>query len=137
MSIETIVGMGNISDENRLLFRLIKHDTYWRMDTEGFSRFINHVRKYFQEYDHLSDQTLQKVIYAEIDEDELVSVCFLFAALIPNKETLMLTEFSPRTIDIPWGNSFTFRLCVETGESRSGFISVRMTMKQPSSLHCS
>ncbi|WP_321426595.1 hypothetical protein [uncultured Bacteroides sp.] len=111
------------------LLKLNRFDASWRMDTEGYRRFMKHVCHYFDVCKNISELISGKVLYAEIDEEDLVAVCFFFGAFKPDNDTLMLTEYSPPAFEMSWGNSFILRVCVENEENGLHFVPIRMSIK--------
>jgi hypothetical protein len=94
-----------------------KNGNYWRMDKDTYARFMKHIHLYFRERGNISEEIYSKPVYAEIPVRDLATVCFLFGGYARDNETMVLTEYFPKEVILPWERSFTLNLYTEDNKS--------------------
>lgn len=87
------------------------------MDADGYSRFTEHLGRYFTLITPAKEEGREKIRYAEFSCRSLITICFLFGGYSPDGETLNLEEFYPQKRIYPWGRKFVLTLYLE-GEKR-------------------
>jgi hypothetical protein len=111
---------------NNLSIYMERNGNCWRMDTDMYFRFIKHVHLYFRERVDISEDIYLRLSYAEIPVRSMDALCFLFGGYSRNKEELVLMEFFPEKVPLPWDKSFTLNLYTVNNE----FITVIMDLIQ-------
>ncbi|MBP1593205.1 MAG: hypothetical protein H6Q12_223 [Bacteroidetes bacterium] len=102
--------------ENKSFFYMKRNGNYWRMDVDTYLRFIKHVRIYFRDRVDLPETIYDKIIYADIPVRNMAIICFLFGGYSHNNEELVLIEFLPKRIILPWKTSFSILLYTENSK---------------------
>jgi hypothetical protein len=121
--------MNKQDDKYKLLIKLSKHDAFWRMDAEDYPTFMNYICHYFRECNHLPENISHKVIYAEIPEEEVGTVCSFYGVFSPDIDTLLLAELCLGYLNYPREKPFTLHLWVKADEGQFYFIPARMEIK--------
>ncbi len=112
--------------EQSLLIHMEKERHFWRMDVDNYQRFISYLRYYFTEDVLPFDAVPHKIIYADVEQNDLCIICPLFGISSYSREKLVLKELFPKRYIVKWEDTFKVRLCIET---QNGFFFFLLRMK--------
>lgn len=119
------MGMGK-----DLLLCLKKHNNWWRMDHETLLRFMSFASVYFRVDELIRALEIDRVLYADISNEDLKIACVLFGTYAPNKETLYLVPVYPHLFITPWYKSFVLKVHLDGEDSLETTVMPLMMMAQ-------
>lgn len=107
--------------ERKLLLRLEKQDSYWRMDQETFFRFMSYVFFYFRICDPNIVLEYEDIQYVDISYNDMNLTDIFFGSNSSNNDTLLLTPSYPEfgVMHWLWKKNFTLYICEKKEERYS------------------